>query len=309
MSTSSRFVITGASGNIGGGVADRLLAAGAQVRVVGRERARLERFVRRGAELAVGDLTDPVFAAQAFAGADALFAMIPPRMDASDYRAFQNRVGAAIATGIRDAHVPRVLNLSSLGAHRATGVGPVNGLNDQERRLDALPDVERLHLRPTYFMENHLGAIGAIAAMGVFGAPAPGDVAIPMIATTDIAEVAARRLLALDIHGSEVLELHGPRDYTLEETARILGVSIGLPDLPYVRFGDEDARTAMVTAGISADVAGLLIEMYRTLDRDRGFRGTQPRSAATTTSTTLERFAETVFAPAYQAQAAAQTRS
>jgi hypothetical protein len=53
--------------------------------------------------------------------------------------------------------------------------------------------------------------------------------------------------------------------------------------------------------GISASVADGFVEMYQ------GFNGglaaaTQPRSAATTTPTTLEQFATAVFAPACAAK-------
>ena len=52
------YVITGATGHTGSAAADKLLATGAKVRVLGRDAKRLERFAQKGAEIAVTDMTD-----------------------------------------------------------------------------------------------------------------------------------------------------------------------------------------------------------------------------------------------------------
>ena len=109
------YAITGATGNIGSKVAEILLAKGEKVRVIGRDSARLQQFVKKGAEAAVGDLKDPAFLTGAFTGVTAVFAMIPPNFTAVDFRAYQNEIGNNIATGIKEAGVKFVVNLSSQG--------------------------------------------------------------------------------------------------------------------------------------------------------------------------------------------------
>ena len=52
------YVITGATGNTGSVVAERLLAQGEKVRVVGRDPQRLEQFTQKGAESFIADATD-----------------------------------------------------------------------------------------------------------------------------------------------------------------------------------------------------------------------------------------------------------
>ncbi|TAN42334.1 MAG: NAD-dependent epimerase/dehydratase family protein, partial [Nitrospirae bacterium] len=149
-------VITGATGNIGRKITTSLLSQGRKVRVVGRDAGRLAGFAAQGAETAVGDLRDVPFLTQAFSGATAAFALIPPNVSAADFRAYQNEVGAGIAVAIQNSGVAHIVNLSSQGAHLTEGTGPVKGLHDQEERLNRLPDVNILHVRPTYFMENLL---------------------------------------------------------------------------------------------------------------------------------------------------------
>jgi len=52
------FVVTGASGNTGSIVANRLLDNHKQVRVIGRKAEHLQQFTKRGAEAVIADLTD-----------------------------------------------------------------------------------------------------------------------------------------------------------------------------------------------------------------------------------------------------------
>ena len=74
------YVITGATGNTGSVIAEKLLAEGKKVRVVGRDPKRLERFTEKGAESFAADATDGVALTKAFTGAKAVYAMIPPNI-------------------------------------------------------------------------------------------------------------------------------------------------------------------------------------------------------------------------------------
>jgi short subunit dehydrogenase-like uncharacterized protein len=58
VSLNAEYVILGATGNTGSIIADSLLSKGKKVRVVGRDAERLERFVRKGAEAFIGDVSD-----------------------------------------------------------------------------------------------------------------------------------------------------------------------------------------------------------------------------------------------------------
>ncbi|MEW6684329.1 MAG: NAD(P)H-binding protein [Nitrospirota bacterium] len=293
------YAITGATGNTGKRIAEALLAKGEQVRVVGRSAERLKALVDRGAEAFVASLDDVGATTRAFAGARAVYLMIPPPYAEPDVRGYQNRVGKALSEAVVAARVAHVVNLSSVGAHLAERVGPIKGLHDQEERLNRLAGVNVLHLRPVSFMENVLFNINLIRQAGINGTPLRADLAIPMIATQDIAAVATRRLLALDFSGKATQELLGQRDVSMAEATRILGQAIGKPDLPYVQFPYEEAEKAMVGMGLSPDMARAFIEMYRAFN-DGILRPTEPRSAANTTPTSFEEFAKT-FAAVYAA--------
>jgi uncharacterized protein YbjT (DUF2867 family) len=291
--------VTAATGNIGKVLSETLLTKGAKVRVVGRNVERLDALKEKRAETFVGSIDDSAAMTKAFTNAEVVFALTPPNMGVKDFRAYQNQVGTSVAAGITAAKVPNVVHLSSVGANLSQGVGPVNGLYDNEQRLNSLEGVNVLHLRPVYFMENLLFNVGMIKGMGFMGSPLKADLSLPMIATKDIAAVAARLILALDFKGTSVHDLQGPREYTMSEVTKVLGAAIGKPDLKYVQFTYAAAEKAMVGLGMSPDLASLFMEMNKGLN-DGIMKPTQARSKETTTPTTLEEFSKT-FAAAYKA--------
>ncbi|HEY5974902.1 MAG TPA: NmrA family NAD(P)-binding protein [Geobacteraceae bacterium] len=299
------YVITGATGHIGSRVADLLLAKGEKVRLISRDAGRLQQYVGRGAEAAVGDLQDTAFLTEAFRGATAVFAMIPPDYAATNFRAYQDIVGTSIATAVVNAGVTHVVNLSSQGAELPRGTGPIVGLHDQEERLNALRGVNVLHLRCTYFMENLLANVPLIREHGYAGSAVRGDLKFAMIATADIAERVAGHLQARNFGGKSHRDLLGQRDLSLQEAFTIIGRRIGISGLKYLQFSHEEAAKAMVGMGISPNVSNLLIEMSDALNR-KLFAVNKPRTAENSTPTSIERFAD-LFAEIYRA--AAQRRA
>lgn len=284
------YVLLGANGNITSHAARALLAQGKPVRVIGRNAVTLAPLEHLGAQLAIGDARDAGFLAHAFEGAQAVYTMIPTAYDAADMRASQAQFGTAIAAAITAAIARsgalRVVNLSSVGAELAAGTGPIAGLHEQEQRLNALAGLHLLHLRPGYFMENHLHAAGTIAALGVYASLERSDVTVPMIATPDIAAVVARELVDAGSRG--VLHLHAPRDYTFAQVASVLGRAIGRPDLVHVQADPASARASMLQAGFSADAADQMEAMARWLSA--GPHTVLP-GPVEVTPTTLEDFA------------------
>jgi uncharacterized protein YbjT (DUF2867 family) len=294
------YTITGATGNIGKRIVEILLQKKQQVRAIGRDAKKLEALQKQGAEILNGDLEDQKFLKQAFTGAKAIFAMIPPNVQASNMQGFMDRVGEATVAAIKESGVKYVVHLSSLGAHIPSGTGPIQGLYRQENRLNKLDEVNVLHLRPGYFMENTFFSIPAIKGMGMNVGALKEDIRSPYIATKDIADVAAKRLVALDFTGKSVLHLLGQRDLTMKELTQILGKSIDKNDLKYVQAPYEEIEKAMVQMGVSADVARNYTEMERAANSGILLEKAV-RTDETTTPTTIEEFSKT-FAAVYNSQ-------
>jgi len=299
-------VITGATGNTGKVIAERLLArqssggqaAGEEVRVIGRSAEKLAPLVALGAEAAPCDVTDAVGLTRAFAGATAVFVLSPPNYKAQSLRAHQEAVSDTMVTALHQCGVKYAVTLSSIGADKSEKTGPVLGLHYLEEKLNRIAGLNVLHLRPAYFMENHMQYIGLIKSMGLTAGTLKSELAIPMIATRDIAAAAADALRARDWTGSVARELLGPRDYAMKEVAAILGASIGKPNLSYSQMPAMMVKPAMLSMGMSADMASNLLEMLDAMNSGR-MKPLEIRSPANTTRTTLEQFAADTFAPAF----------
>jgi uncharacterized protein YbjT (DUF2867 family) len=280
--------VMGATGQVGSQIVRRLLAVGEQVRAVGRNPHALAELAAEGAETHAGDAGDAAFLASAFRGADAVHTMLPYSPTAPDFRAEQARLGEAIVVAIRDSGVRTVVAQSSLGADVPAGTGFIAAsLYPQEQRLRALKDVDVLFLRPTLFFESIAAAVDVIEQVGVNVDAVDPDLPVPMIATRDIAEVAAVALRSRDWVGFEARELLGPCDLTYVEATRILGEAIGRPGLEYVRLPDEQMVAALVEAGFSPDTAALHVEMGRALSTGT-IRSRDGRTPRTSTPTRFE---------------------
>lgn len=85
-----KYVITGGAGHISAPLAEQLLNAGHEVTVIGRNAEKLQALVNKGAKAAVGSVEDAAFVKTAFAGADAVYVMIPPNFTTDNFRNYQN---------------------------------------------------------------------------------------------------------------------------------------------------------------------------------------------------------------------------
>lgn len=293
------YVITGATGNTGKIIAEKLLAEGKAVTVVGRDENKLAPFVAKGAKAAVGELEDTAFLSQTFEGATAVYALIPPKWDIQeDWRGFQRKISKAFTQALKTAKVPYVVVLSSMGAQLPEGAGPVTGLYEFEQMLQTVEGLHILSLRPGFFMQNLYANIGMIKGLGFFGYSLNAEVSMPLVHTNDIAEVAAERLLTLDFEGYSHVFIAGERDLTMPEIAEVLGKAIGKPDLKYVSFSPEEAKAGMLQAGMPETIADGYNELFDCLNSS-AYLNDYTRTPENTSRTSIEDFAKE-FAVAYQ---------
>jgi len=292
------YVILGASGNTGSIIADSLLSKGRKVRVVGRDAGRLQRFVRQGAEAFKGDVSDAAALTKAFSGAHAAYLLLPPITSRED----QEGESDAIAQAVTESGLGYAVYLSSYGAHVPEGTGPVTGLHSSEQKLNAIGGLHVLHLRAAYFMENNLAAISMIQEMGIFGHALLPDLKLPMIATRDVGDYAAKRLLDLDFSGKQTCELLGERDLSMAEATAIIARGIGKPDLRYVQFPYEQVQQVLEQMGMTPKKAALYIEMFKAINAGV-LAAQEPRSRQNSTPTSFEEFVQDVIAPAYHGKA------
>jgi uncharacterized protein YbjT (DUF2867 family) len=295
------YVITGATGRTGSIVANYLLEKGQMVRVIGRNAEHLAPFASKGADTFIAEPTDQSALTEAFTGAKAVYVMLQPNYIAtsSNFRAHQDRIMDAIIPALEKAQVKYAVSLSSWGADKSAGTGPVAGLHQLEQRLNRIANLNALHLRAGYFMENTLSQVDTILARGVAAGPFSPNVRFPFIATRDIGLAAGEALLKLDFHGKQVRELHGNQNLTMLEVAAIIGKAIHHPGLAYIQDSKERTRQDLLELGFSEHIIKLIFEVADAMNSGY-IRMLEPRSADNSSPVSYETFVREEFLPLYE---------
>ncbi|MGZ9928848.1 NAD(P)H-binding protein [Streptomyces sp. NC-S4] len=263
-------VITAPTGNIGRRLLSLLVEAapahGEELRVVARDPARIPEAVRGAVEVVTGSHGDAATVERAFAGADAVFWLVPP--DASltpeeAYSGFTRPAARAFA-----AHgVGRVVGVSALG--RGTPQAGRAGLVSASLAMDDLiagTGVAYRALANASFFENLLEETDSIREHGVFTDTAAADRPAPLVAVADIAATAAGLLLDRSWTGVGSVPVLGPEDLSPNDMARIMSEQLGRP-VRYERESLDDMRSAMLAHGLNETFVEGMVDMKRAKDR------------------------------------------
>jgi NAD(P)H dehydrogenase (quinone) len=259
------FTVMGITGNVGGAVAKNLLAAGKTVRGVVRNPEKAKAWADRGVELVPSAYDDAVGLAKAFAGAEGVFAMIPPDFAPAPGFPDQKRTIAAIRAALEQAKPAKAVFLSSIGSEQPHGLGLITATHLMEQEMRTL-DLPVAYLRAGSFMENWLGALDHIRATGEM--PffyAPLERKFPLVASQDIG-MAGAKVLQESWTGERVIEVDGPKGGTdLYETATAFGEALGR-QVKAVQLPEVAWQNVLETIGMPADRTGLYIEMVKSFN-------------------------------------------
>jgi len=292
-----KYVILGSLGNISKPLSEKLIAARHSVTIVSSNENKAEDIIMMGAKAAIGSVNDVEFLTRTFIGADAVYTLVPPYLNASDWKKYIAGVGENYAAAIKSSKVRNVVNLSSIGAHMPEGCGPVSGLHYVEAALDRLEGVNVRHLRPGFFYTNLLSNVGMARNMGIIGGNYGDHAKMIFVHTDDIAEVAFNELNNLSFKGKSIRYIASD-EKTTDEIASVLGKAIGNTKLSWVNFSDADTKDALIKLGLSEEVARNYAEMgsaIRSGEMQSDYLKHRPETFG---KTKLEAFAST-FASVY----------
>jgi uncharacterized protein YbjT (DUF2867 family) len=268
MNDKKKILVTGARGRVGRQVVEKVIAAGHEVRALGRDAAALRPLAELGAAPFAGDMRDPACMKEAFAGIDAAFLVAQGDRTTRDYRADFARAGASYAEAAHATKLRTAVFVSTTGAHDEQNRGLVGIHGDVERILDRVPDLSLVHLRAPGLYENLLYFLPVMKATGVLSWPITQDAVVDMISTRDLADIAVRYLTRSDLSGRHVVEIHGPEPITIRHIAGLLSGALGrsFPARPEQR---EDEIHRLVTAGFGRDFAMLMNDTWEMFSRDQ----------------------------------------
>jgi NAD(P)H dehydrogenase (quinone) len=209
--------ITGITGNVGGEVARALLNAGHAVRAVIRDPRKGAVWEALGCDVSLADMNDAAALATAFKAASDVFVLLPPNFDPSPDFPETRAIVAALRRALATARPGKVVCISTIGA-QAKRENLLTQLTIMEESLGDLP-MPITFLRPAWFMENCSWDVAPARDTRVISSfLQPLEKPVPMVATADVARVAAE-LLQETWTGRRIIELEGPTRVTPNQIA------------------------------------------------------------------------------------------
>jgi uncharacterized protein YbjT (DUF2867 family) len=263
--TSKRSVlVTGATGQQGGAVANALLSKGHRVKALTRrpDGDAARRLVAAGAEIVEGDLGDAASIAKAASGVDTLYLM------GNSYEAGveeETRQGIIAADAAKAAGVGHLIYSSVADADKKTGIPHFESKHLVEKHVAGL-GIPYTISAPVAFMENIVApwSIGALS-QGTYAFAVPPKRVLQLVALADIGAFVAALVERREQVFGKRFDFAGD-ELSGEEQAKILSQAIGRPisyqEIPIAvaRQQSEDAALMFEwfdRVGYDADIAAL----------------------------------------------------
>jgi len=223
MAPTPSYLITGAGGGAGGVsrlVVEQLLSHGGAVRaMVHRNDSRADALRGSGAEVIVGDLTNPVDVAAAMYGISRMF------FNMSVSTEYLEATAVVCAAAVDGDGLEVLVNMSQMTVSQMTATSTEES---HQQRLHWLAEhvigwsgVPAVQIRPTVFLDNPFFTVMAARSIRE-----NGQLALPFgtgrtspVAAADVADVVATVLRAPQDHLGAVYELTGPAALNINELA------------------------------------------------------------------------------------------
>lgn len=250
------YVVTGATGQLGSRIVHSLLdrVPAERIGVSVRDAATAADLAARGVRVRAADFLDPDALAGAFEGAERVLVVSAAIRDAAQAaQAHRAAVDAARAAGAE-----RVLYTSHQAASPASQFSPARGHAATEEHLAAGGPFTAL--RNGFYATTVPYLLGDALTTGVLTAPADGPVS--WTGHDDLAEAAARTLLAENPAEGPTPPLTGPDALDLADVARVLTDVSGRP-VRRVVVDDEQWLADQAAAGVPVGASEFTLGMFR----------------------------------------------
>jgi uncharacterized protein YbjT (DUF2867 family) len=300
-------VITTPSGQIGNQVLANLLDSGEALRAIDRDPSELPAEIRERVEIVEGSHGDAAVVATAFAGADAVFWLMPPDPHAPSVEAAYVGFTRPAAAAFKRQGVKRIVGVSALGRGTpwADRAGFVIGSLAMDDLIASSSVAYRALCNPS-FMDNIARQVAAIANQGLFFSPIDGERKLPTVATRDIAAAAARLLLDGSWSGVDEVPLLGPEDLSFNDMAEIMSEALG-EEVCFQQTTFEAYKNQFLGFGMSDAMAQGQTDMARA--KNEGIDNAVQRTPENATPTSFRQWSEEVLKPAVLKQTVAAAAS
>jgi len=202
-------LLTGATGKIGGAVANELIKKGVSLRALVRDADKAAALKEAGVELVVGDAGDRDAVARALDGVEKATLILPNSQE-------QQAMEMQFVDLAAEAGVKQLVKLSSFEALPGA-TNPIAALHYSVEQHIRASGMAWTMIRPSFFMQNLLASGFTIKSEGKFYLPM-GDGVTVMIDCRDIGAAFAEVLLGSG-HEGRSYEISGPERVTFYDVA------------------------------------------------------------------------------------------
>ncbi|WP_445520028.1 NmrA family NAD(P)-binding protein [Streptomyces sp. NEAU-174] len=247
-------IVTGANGQLGRMVAERLLEAvpAEEIGVSVRDVAAARDLGARGVRVRQGDFADPDTLPHAFEGASKVLIVSTSTTGEAAVRCHRAAITAAAAAGAE-----RILYTSHMGASPSSPFAPMpdHAATEEALRRSGVPFTS---LRNGFYVSSAVQLVRGALETGVLAVPEDGPVA--WTAHADLADAAVLALtgevldgLSPALTGPEVIDMAGIAEILTRLTGR---------QIRRVVVSDDEYRAQLVTHGVPEPSAEMLVGLF-----------------------------------------------
>ncbi|MBT2623657.1 NmrA family NAD(P)-binding protein [Chryseobacterium sp. ISL-6] len=241
-------VITGSLGNISKPLVKALITSGHSVTVISSNPEKQKEIETMGAKAAIGSIEDINFLTATFAGANAVYCMIPFNFMEEDQTAYFKKIETNYVQAIKHNEIKKVVFLTGWAANV-----------EDSPLLNQLSDRTVIELRPGSFYTNFYNDIKTIKEYGALMAGYGENDKIAFVSPNDIADAALEELTKT-FQGKKIRYV-ASEELTCNEAAKILGESIGKPDLKWIALPEDQLLNGLIQAGFPQQLAHDFVRM------------------------------------------------
>ncbi len=278
-----QLVLTGLSGIIGGRIID-FLKPSHGCTIVTRNRHNFSHLENKGVLVQTGSLENTTLLTTVFNQCDIALVMMtsPPSLEVS--RAFQRTIAESLFTALKDSKVKHIVHLSCIGAGRPDKTGIITGSYELERRLNWLENSNVIHLRPALFMEALFQHLCFIPEKNILQSTLAPNVPIPLVSSSDVAEIVSQNLQNSTFHGQTIQHILGPEELTMTQVTEFIGKAAGKSDLVYCQVPREEMESHYQARGYSSTWTTAWLSCFENLEKEKDLFGKTPDHLHTPTT-------------------------
>lgn len=279
-------VITTPTGQIGKQILDKILDSSEPIRVIARDPLHLDPKIRDRVEVVQGSHDDIDVLTKTFTGADCVFWLIPPNPDTDSPTDHYLNFTRPACEAIVSQGIKRVVFVTSLGHELGQNAGLLTAAFVMDD-LIVSTGVSYRALRMPFFLENLLNQVESIKGQGVFFMANFSDRQLATVATTDIAETAAKLLLDDSWSGQDSVPVVGPDELSPNEMAQIMSEVLDRP-VHFQQVSGEAYKATMIQHGMSEAWAQGMIDMVAA--QNQGIYDADPGTSRPSTHTSFHKW-------------------